>query len=168
MLKLSMSVLQNVTLTLLAKHINTKSHHHNLVQRQNFCYINFYPSKCMNISVRYMLGLLWYNVKKIFSYQSETFNTYRFNVALHWTLCCVVLGPMSSTSRHVILRCFMSLFLNFCHLMAVLLTQNIINWFWQDFWNLNLQNNLDFKGLMAGKSMYYAISPIVSAMSYDI
>lgn len=40
MLKLVMSAVQNVTLTLLTMHIDTKQRKLDLVQRHNYCYIN--------------------------------------------------------------------------------------------------------------------------------
>jgi len=45
------------------------------------------------------------------------FNPYRSNVEFNSTSLSVVPGPMLSSNRHVILQCFMLVFLNYCHLM---------------------------------------------------
>jgi len=46
------------------------------------------------------------------------FNPYCSNVEFNSTSLSVVPGPMLSSNRHVILQCFMLVFLNYCHLMA--------------------------------------------------
>jgi nitrate reductase gamma subunit len=45
------------------------------------------------------------------------FKLYRSIVEFNPTSLSVVPGPMLSSNRHVILQCFMLVFLNYCHLM---------------------------------------------------
>ena len=60
----------------------------------------------------------WYAVRKLGQkYTVMMFNPYRSNVEFNSTSLSVVPGPMLSSNRHVILQCFMLVFLNYCHLM---------------------------------------------------
>ena len=56
-----------------------------------------------------MVVLLYLNLEVEFVY-STTVNPYQPNSELHWTVCIVIPGPVSSSNRHIALPCFILVF----------------------------------------------------------